>query len=537
MSKQRTTRLLGGGVMQLPAIRSARRLGLRVVVADGNASAPGRTEADVFEHIDLRDREGMLEAARSYHDAGGLHAVFTAGTDFSTTVAFVSDALGLPGTSLESAVNATDKFRMRTVLEEAGVRVPRFAVIREDALTERGLSDAVASVGLPAVVKPADSMGARGVVRVENAGEALAEARLSVLHSQTRRVVLEGFIDGPEFSIDALVYNGNTQITGFADRHIRFPPYFIEMGHTIPTNLDAKSKKLIIAEFKRGVEALGLTNGAAKGDMKLSRDGPVVGEIAARLSGGYMSGWTFPLSSGVELTEKAIRISLGEAPGSLEPAWNRTSAERAVISIPGTIERISGGEKVDGGSDIAELFLIAGPGDEMRLPTSNVEKCGNVIAIGDTRELATHAAEAAVSRLEVVLKPHTEATTRFLFSEGGGYWAYPLEQFSREWLRRIRVDEQPRAAESAVIGILRRGSASGGGSFGIGLPASVPGVQDWAWRTLDETVTVLQEDGLVRTDRFDADFGPLIWRGILRGGLQGGRYVSRILASRPERPV
>ncbi|MCK4514879.1 MAG: hypothetical protein KAU31_06450 [Spirochaetaceae bacterium] len=62
-------------------------------------------------------------------------------------------------------------------------------------------------------------------------------------------------------------------------------------------------------------------------------------------------------------------------------------------------------------------------------------------------------------------------------------------------------------------------------------------MQDWAWRTLDETVTVLQEDGLVRTDRFDADFGPLIWRGILRGGLQGGRYVSRILASRPERPV
>ncbi|MCK4514878.1 MAG: ATP-grasp domain-containing protein [Spirochaetaceae bacterium] len=453
MSKQRTILILGGGVMQLPAIRSARRLGLRVIVADGNASAPGRAEADAFEHIDLRDREAMLEAARSYHHAGGLHAVFTAGTDFSTTVAFVSDGLGLPGTSLESAQNATDKFRMRTLLEKAGVRVPRFAVIAEDDLTELGLSGAVASVGLPAVVKPADSMGARGVVRVENAGEALAEARLSVLHSQTRRVVLEGFIDGPEFSIDALVYNGNTQITGFADRHIRFPPYFIEMGHTIPTNLDAKSKRLIIAEFKRGVEALGLTNGAAKGDMKLSRDGPVVGEIAARLSGGYMSGWTFPLSSGVELTEKAIRISLGEAPGSLEPPWNRTSAERAVISIPGTIERISGGEKVDGGSDIAELFLIAGPGDEMRLPTSNVEKCGNVIAIGDTRELATHAAEAAVSRLEVVLKPHTEATTRFLFSEGGGYWAYPLEQFSREWLRRIRVDEQPRAAESAVIGI------------------------------------------------------------------------------------
>lgn len=537
MSKQRTILILGGGVMQLPAIRSAHRMGLRVIVADGNASAPGRTEADAFEHIDLRDREAMLNAARAYYETGGLHAVFTAGTDFSTTVAFVSDGLGLPGTSLECALNATDKFRMRKVLREAGVRVPRFAVIGEDGLTERTLSDAVASVGLPAVVKPADSMGARGVVRVENAGEALVQARLSVLHSRTRRVVLEGFIDGPEFSIDALVYNGNTQITGFADRHIRFPPYFIEMGHTIPTNLDPKSKELIIEEFKRGVDALGLTNGAAKGDMKLSKDGPVVGEIAARLSGGYMSGWTFPLSSGVELTEKAIRISLGEAPGSLVPVWNRTSAERAVISIPGIVEKITGAETVDGGPDIAELFLIAGPGDEMRLPTSNVEKCGNVIANADTRELATHAAERAVSRLEVVLKPHTEATSRFLFSEAGGYWAYPLEQFSPEWLRRILVDEQARGDESALIGTLHKGSASLGGPIGLGeLPRPV-GLQDWAWRTLEQTVGVLQDEGLVRLDRFDVDFGPVIWRGILRGGLQGGRYVSRTLASQPARPV
>ena len=63
MSKQRTILILGGGVMQLPAIRSAHRMGLRVIVADGNASAPGRREADEFEHIDLRDQEAMLEAA------------------------------------------------------------------------------------------------------------------------------------------------------------------------------------------------------------------------------------------------------------------------------------------------------------------------------------------------------------------------------------------------------------------------------------------------------------------------------------------
>ncbi len=527
MSKQRTILILGGGVMQLPAIRSAHRLGLRVVVADGNASAPGRTEADRFEHVDLRDREAMLAAARRYHDTGDLHAVFTAGTDFSSTVAFVSDGLGLPGTSPESALNATDKFRMRQVLREAGVRVPAFAVLEANDLTECGLAGAVASVGLPAVVKPADSMGARGVVRVESAAEALAHAIVSVSHSRTRRVVLEGYIDGPEFSIDALVYNGNTQITGFADRLIEFPPHFIEMGHTIPTSLDRNSQEVIITEFKRGVAALGITNGAAKGDMKLSSDGPVVGEIAARLSGGYMSGWTFPLSSGVELTEKAIRIALGEAPGSLDAIWERTSAERAVISIPGTGEKITGAETVENRPDIAELFLIATPGDEVRLPTSNVEKCGNVIAIGDTRETAIRAAETAVSRLEVILEPHSEVTTRFLFSDRGGHWAYSPDQSAPEWLRRIRFDRQLRADESAPLAV----------PIEIGELPIGHGARDWAWRTLEETVAVLRDHGLVRTDRFDEWPASVVWRAILRGGLQGGRYAVRTLASPSQRPL
>ena len=45
-------------------------------------------------------------------------------------------------------------------------------------------------------------------------------------------------------------------------------------------------------EFEKGVKALGLSWGAAKGDVKYSRGRAVIGEIASRLSGGYMSGWT-----------------------------------------------------------------------------------------------------------------------------------------------------------------------------------------------------------------------------------------------------
>ena len=83
-------------------------------------------------------------------------------------------------------------------------------------------------------------------------------------------------------------------------------------------------------------------NGAAKGDVFFGPDGPVIGEIAARLSGGYMSGWTFPLSSGIELTRAALRIAMGLPVPALEARVRHTAAERAVISIDGTVEGVEG---------------------------------------------------------------------------------------------------------------------------------------------------------------------------------------------------
>ena len=125
----------------------------------------------------------------------------------------------------------------------------------------------------------------------------------SIKKSRSGRAILEEFMDGKEFSIDALVYKNELLITGFADRHIFYPPYFIEMGHTMPTDLLYPDFLDVVTEFAKGVKSLGLTCGAAKGDVKLTSKGVMIGEIAARLSGGYMSGWTFPYSSDINLTK------------------------------------------------------------------------------------------------------------------------------------------------------------------------------------------------------------------------------------------
>jgi biotin carboxylase len=200
------------------------------------------------------------------------------------------------------------------------------------------------------------------------------------------------------------VFDDNIVAAGIADRHIFYPPYFVEMGHTIPTAASEANVAAIWEAFCAGVRALGLTHGAAKGDVKLTPAGPMIGEIAARLSGGYMSGWTYPLASGVDVVKAAVRLAAGMEPGPLTPLRHWTCAERAFISGPGVVEAVEGLEEARRMEYVTDVFCRVKPGDTVVFPTNNVSKCGNVIACAPTRDEAIAAAEKAAQAVRVRLR-------------------------------------------------------------------------------------------------------------------------------------
>jgi biotin carboxylase len=412
----KTILILGGGVMQLPAIKSAIDMGWKIIVADGNSNVPGRDYADYFENIDLKNTEKMIQAALSYKGSIGLDGVFTAGTDFSETVARVASAAGLPGISIEASINASNKSKMREAFRAHNISSPLFVSVNtpflEDCteLEDRGLQ-------FPLVVKPVDNMGSRGIRRTDNCAE-LRKAMVDAFKfSRSATVIIEEYLEGSEYSIDALIYKNEITICGFADRHIFYPPYFIEMGHTIPSAIETESDlyKKIISTFKAAVRALGITEGAAKGDVRYSRGKIYIGEIAARLSGGYMSGWTYPYSSGVLLTREALKIAVGQPPGNLQPSISRITVERAFISIPGIITEITGIKNAKEDTDLKEIFLRVTTGADVKFPENNVEKVGNCIAVHKKRSVAEKSALLCCQKIFVRLEACNTQTEEFLF--------------------------------------------------------------------------------------------------------------------------
>src|SRR5581483_9904595 len=120
-----------------------------------------------------------------------LEGVLTISADRAVpVVAAVAAARGLPGIGVETAHRMTHKIAMRRALAEAGVPQPRYAALRTMSERRRAADE----VGCPAVLKPADSGGQRGVFRVESLDDVETHLHEALVASPTGEAILEEFV-------------------------------------------------------------------------------------------------------------------------------------------------------------------------------------------------------------------------------------------------------------------------------------------------------------------------------------------------------
>ena len=548
--------ILGAGLMQKPAILSAKELGFTVCVIDANDKAVAIPYAHKFKKIDLKDKEGILEYAKELQldQNGGLAGVFTAGTDFSASVSYVCEKLGLPAHSFEAATNASVKTQMRQCFKTHNVPSPEFFSVSKEQIQSEGqinqlLQTITSKIEYPFVVKPVDNMGARGCRMVRSQNEFASAIKVATESSRTNTAIVEEYMEGPEYSIDALVYNGTFTITGFAERHIKYPPYFIEVGHTMPAILEEERYNQLVSVFALGAKSLGLTTGAAKADIKWTKNGPMIGEIAGRLSGGYMSGWTYPYASDLNLTKQGILIACGKEPEQLiknripvnfQPSekcknaekpyqlfqvpCKRTSAERAWMSIPGTVEYI---ENIQEFTDKAVFDTLpratVSIGSDVDFPRNNIEKCGNIISVSHDHKIAQQVSEDAVSNIFITLKPNTQKTEDFL-----NYKFYDEEKdFPPSAFGKLSDEQKNQLIqEEKKLGNIPKDSK---------VQDYIPEIIkkdfskkiDWNYNTI---VSTAQKFDILRPKHPELNLEKF-WQAILRGGIQAAVYFSDSIKS------
>ena len=401
----KTVLFVGAGRHQRRAILRAQELGLRVVAVDRNEDALGLAVADVGETVDFQDVEGVIEVARRH----AVDGVLTVSADRAVpVVAAVAEELGLPGIGTGVAHAMTHKIAMRRRLADAGVPQPRFAAARD----LREAFAAAETVGFPAVLKPADSGGQRGVFRLDSIDDLEADLHVALRESASGEVLLERFHDALELNGIVLARGGDATPLTLSDR-LRPPGIGFGVGwtHVYPATIYGDVLEEAERVAAHATRALGLRDGIAFPQLLVTDEGVLVIEVAARIPGGQMADLARH-AVGVELIDTALHFAVGEpVPDELaRPQLEQPLAIRFLTASPGPlptgrVASIGSLDPVLAAPGVVQADTYLQVGETIRPVRLDGDRRGYVIAVADTNVEALQRAEAAARLLQVEVEP------------------------------------------------------------------------------------------------------------------------------------
>ena len=408
-----TILFVGAGLSQRAAIAQARAQGLWVVAVDGDERASGLLEADRAEVVDILDTEAVIDVGRR----NAVDGVITVAADRAVpVVAAVAEALGLPGIGTETAHVMRNKLAMRQRLAEHGVPQPRFA--RVTTLDEARVAGA--AIGFPAVLKPADSGGQRGVVQIQCADDLVASFNSTVGISPSAEAILEEFCPGLELNAIVVVREGRVAVLTLSDR-LRPPGAGFGVGwaHVFPASIDASTRTEAERVVSCTVAACGLSDGIVFPQLLVGDDGVVrVVEVAARIPAGQMADLVRH-AVGVDLVEIALRQALGQpvpdelvALRFLQPvAIKFLTAEPGPLPT-GVVTSVGSLALALAQPGVVQADTYIEVGETIRPVVLDIDRRGYVIAVADTAAEALARAEGAVALVQVEIdrggSPHDD---------------------------------------------------------------------------------------------------------------------------------
>ncbi|MFI5702587.1 acetyl-CoA carboxylase biotin carboxylase subunit family protein [Streptomyces xanthochromogenes] len=282
--------------------------------------------------------------------------------------AHLTRQFSLPGNTPTTAVACRDKHLTRTLLAAAGVPSARSYLVRN---ADTAVEYSVLLDG-PVVLKPRSLAGSAGVHRadtpqqVRNAFAAARNAALLGLEkSAAPGVLIEEYLDGPEISVECVVLGDATvHIAAITRKVLGDEPGFQEVGHLVDATDPLLADPQIHDVALTALNAIGATTGVMHVEMRLTRRGPRIIEINARL-GGDLIPHLVHLATGLNLPQIAADLAVGTDP-ELTPTRSQSAAIRFLYpAVTGRVTTMYAGLSA---SWLDTFEWTAEPGDHVNAP-------------------------------------------------------------------------------------------------------------------------------------------------------------------------
>lgn len=387
--------ILAAGILQVPIIKRAREMGYYVIAADGDKNAVGLQYADKPVCVNITSEDEMLKVAREEKIDGVIHPCSEVAMN---VMGRINDELHLSGISKEQAIRATNKHLMREAFKKGNAPSP--ISILTESVEDAWLQ--FQSFEGDGILKPSRNSGSRGIAKVVK-GMTSKEAflrcyEIALKESRDNSVLIEQFIEGPEFSVEIIVWNGKVNVLTVTDKKTTEAPHFVELGHNQPSCFPQDVVDKIKAAAVNGVKALGVNNCACHAEVKVQDGKAYIMEIGARMGGDFISTVLTRLSTGVDMIAAAVNCALGIEP-CLEPVDKpRGVCIRYFCPKPGRLLSIGNTGVLDN-PHVYESEIYCKVGDDIPEVTSSLCRSGHVIVTEETPQKAIKLADKLITEI------------------------------------------------------------------------------------------------------------------------------------------
>jgi len=384
-------------------------LGYRVLYFNSTISLDDALRVDIPVEMDLNDEPTVLGHALALAARYTIRAVYTLNEYRVPLACRLAEALGIHhGLPAVAALNCRHKQRTKRALSRHGVGTARFALVRTVPEALAALRD----LPLPVVVKPSNDAGSHLVHRcatvdaVREVVEAIqGKGHNAVGQTFDPEMLLEEYLDGPEYSVEACTTGGRTTILALTTKQITPWPYTVERGHMVPAPLSGTETQALHEIVTAALAALGVDQAVTHTEVKLTPAGARIVEVNARPAG-HPIPMLVRAVTGYDLREVALHMALGHGLEAVprHPVLAPSAASRDLIAeCDGTLAMQ---EDVLTETPAVQLIDVSvHDGDLVEQTTSNYNQLGRFVVYGTTASDADEVADDVLRRLDVHVEP------------------------------------------------------------------------------------------------------------------------------------
>ena len=288
---------------QIPMVTKAKDMGIEThcFAWDKEHYSVCKSFADYYHPISILDKERILEVCKEIN----IDGITTISDPYAPpTVAFVAENMGLIGNKYDDIMITRNKYKARQSLLKNGVNSPRFVVAQEGQVPD------LTGFKYPLIVKPTDRSASHGVMKANSEKEYQVALQRAQRSSHIGQAIIEEFVHGSEVSAHTISWNGKHYILAIRDKVTSGEPYFVEIAHHMPSQLDQEIILKIEDETRKSLDALNIKYGACDAEFMITENGEVYA-IEININWGSSDYKMIYHSTGIDYIEMNINIALG----------------------------------------------------------------------------------------------------------------------------------------------------------------------------------------------------------------------------------